>query len=129
MSEPEKPKAHRKPSSSRKSADVVALKRVFPPIDQPDSLNDADALKIVRMIAADSAKIYVVPHAVKRQKQRSITRPQIERCVQKGVISEGPFVNGHGNWQVNLSRYGAGEEITCVIAIEWVTRLIVVTTF
>lgn len=38
-------------------------------------------------------------------------------------------MNLHGNWQVNVSRLAAGEEITCTVAIEEEQRLIVVTVF
>ena len=94
-----------------------------------EGLNDADALKLVRMLAADSDNIVVIKHAKKRRMQRMITRPQIERCVQKGTITEGPFINGFGNWQMNLTRNTAGEQITCVVAIDWATRILVITTF
>jgi hypothetical protein len=46
-----------------------------------------------------------------------------------GIITEGPFINRYGNWQMNLTRQTAGEEITCSAAIEWATRIIVITTF
>jgi hypothetical protein len=110
-------------------AEVVPLKREFPPSQQPDRLNDADAIRLVRMIAADSNNIIVIAHARKRKAQRSITRIQIERCVRLGIITEGPFINAKGNWQMNLTRQTAGEQITCAVAIEWVTRVIVITTF
>jgi putative transcriptional regulator len=95
----------------------------------PHSLTAASALKIVRRIAMDSNNIVVVRHAAKRAKQRMFTRTQIERCVRKGTISEGPFLNVRGNWQVNLSGHAAGEKITCVVAIEWAARLLVITVF
>ena len=110
-------------------AEVVPLKREFPPAQQPDRLNDADAIRLVRMLAADSNNIVVIEHARKRRVQRSITRIQIERCVRLGIITECPFTNRYGNWQMNLTRQTAGEQITCAVAIEWATRLIVITTF
>jgi hypothetical protein len=50
-------------------------------------------------------------------------------CLAKGVITEGPFVNQYGNWQVNVSRLAAGEQITCAVAIEWQEQLVVVTVY
>jgi hypothetical protein len=134
MNEPdEKPKRPPKRGPDQKvgySAEVVPLRHpTFPPAQQPDRLNDADAIKLIHMLAADSNNIVVIKHAQKRRAQRNITRPQIERCIQKGTITEGPFINAQGNWQVNLSRFTAGEQITCVVAIDWPARLIVVTTF
>jgi hypothetical protein len=127
--EPDKSNKAKAKVAKRRSAEVVPLKREFPPAQQPDRLNDADAIRLVRMIAADSNNIVVIPHARKRKAQRSITRIQIERCVRLGIITEGPFINPKGNWQMNLTRQTAGEEITCAVAIEWATRVIVITTF
>jgi hypothetical protein len=133
MNEPDdkaKRPSRREPDAKAPSAVVVPIRRApFPPAQQPDRLNDADALKLIRVLAADSNNIVVIKHAQKRKAQRNITRPQIERCIQKGTITEGPYVNAKGNWQVNLSRFTAGEQITCVVAIDWPARLIVVTTF
>ena len=130
MTEPDKPKA--RPNAVEKkphSAKVVQLRRPFPPAEQPDQLSAADALKIIRMLAADTGKIVLIPYGKKRANERRVTRRQIELCVQKGTISEGPFINGHGNWQVNLWRHAAGEQITCVVAIDWITHVLVINTF
>ena len=131
MDEPDRPKEKAKVVTAKRShsAEIVPLKRPFPPARQPDHLNDADAVRLVRMIATDSNNIVVIGHATKRRRQRSITRLQIERCVQMGTKTEGPFINRFGNWQMNLTRHAAGEEITCTVAIEWATQVIVITTF
>ena len=99
------------------------------PREQPDRLSAALALKIVRLIAADTDNIVVIPYGRRRAQQRNITRRQIELCVQRGTIVEGPFVNQHGNWQMNFYRHAAGEEVTCVVAIDWATRVLVINTF
>jgi hypothetical protein len=49
--------------------------------------------------------------------------------VRRGIITEGPFLNAHGNWQVTLERRAAGETMSCVIAIEWRAALLVVTVY
>lgn len=95
----------------------------------PFRLTEKRALQVIRDLAADTGNIVVVRHAKARGRQRNISRRQIELCVQKGTITEGPFINMHGHWQVNLFRHAAGEELTCTVAIEWATRLIVVTVF
>jgi len=99
------------------------------PREQPDRLSAALALKVVRLIAADTDNIVLIPHGRRRAQQRNITRRQIELCVQKGTIVEGPFFNQHGNWQMNLYRHAAGEEVTCVVAIDWATRVLVINAF
>jgi hypothetical protein len=122
-----KPKAV--PPKVQRSADVVSLQAAAIPLQQPDQLSAPEALKVVRMLAADTANIVVIPYGARRAKQRRITRRQIELCVQRGTISEGPFINQHRNWQMNFCRRAAGEEITCVVAIEWVSKLIIINTF
>lgn len=96
---------------------------------QPDKLSSHDAKRVVQKMAKDSSKVFVVPHAKKRQEKHGISRRQIMNCLQKGTVTEGPFVNIHGNWQVNMTRVAAGEEITCTVAIEWERQLVVVTVF
>ena len=97
--------------------------------EQPANLSSKAALSLIRELARDTNNIVLVTHALERQRSRHITRRQIDMCVQKGSIIEGPFVNAKGNWQVSLFRHAAGEEITCVVAIDWPTQLIVVTVF
>jgi hypothetical protein len=95
----------------------------------PLRLTTNQALRMIRELSADSQNIVVIGHAKKRRHQRRVSRRQIELCVQRGTITEGPFLNQKGHWQVNLYRHAAGEELTCTVAIEWATRLIVVTVF
>ncbi|HET6941176.1 MAG TPA: DUF4258 domain-containing protein [Sphingomicrobium sp.] len=97
--------------------------------DSPNNLNRADALRKIREIAVQTDKIIVVAHAMKRAQQRGVTRRQIELCVQKGTIQEGPFLNEHNNWQVTLFRHAAGEELICVVAIDWPSKALVITTY
>lgn len=88
-----------------------------------------DAKELIRRLAQDSKNVVVIGHGKKRQRERDITRRQIMTCLQKGAISEGPSRNIKGNWQVNITRLAAGEEITCVVAIEGQRLLIVLTAF
>jgi hypothetical protein len=98
-------------------------------LKQPVNLSRADALKTIRTLAADSNNIVVIPYGRKKAAIRKITRRQIELCVQKGMPTEGPFLNSHGHWQMNLYRHAAGEELTCVVAIDWATRILVINAF
>lgn len=95
----------------------------------PLALSSANALKMIRKLALDSANVVIVPHGKKRGRQRHITRSQIEACVRKGSIVEGPFLNAHHNWQVTMYRHAAGEEMHCVVAIDWPSQLIVITVY
>ena len=87
------------------------------------------AREMIAQLSADTENIVVIAHAAKRAEQRKKTGRQIELCVQRGVIIEGPFTNSHGHLQVTLQRHAAGEEMKCVVAIDWPSRLLVITTF
>jgi hypothetical protein len=95
----------------------------------PLRMTRAAALGMIRQLAEDSARIVIVSHGRKRQRERKITRPQIEFCLRKGFIDEGPFLNEHGNWQSTMCCQHAGDELTVVVAIDWPNQLIVITTY
>lgn len=95
----------------------------------PLRLTATAALRMVRELAADTDRIVVLSHATARARKRRISRRQIELCCQRGTISEGPFLNQHGQWQANMFRHASGEEITCPVAIDWPNRLLVITVF
>jgi hypothetical protein len=113
----------------RPEAKIVKFDQRAFPVDQPDELTAADALRIVRILSADTSNIVVIRYGRRRARQRAITHHQIELCVQRGTITEGPFLNQRRNWQMNLYRHAAGEEITCVVVIDWVKRVLVLNTF
>lgn len=85
--------------------------------------------RMIRELAADSDRIVIVPHARRRQRQRHVTRRQVELCLQRGTIQEGPFINAQGDWQANVYRHASGEELMCTVAIQWGEKLIVITVF
>lgn len=107
-------------------AKVVPFKSGRTPVKQ---LGLHDAKTLVQRLAQNSNNVFVVSHGKARQGERGISRRQIMKCLQKGVITEGPFRNKFGNWQVNMTRLAAGEEITCVVAIEDGQLLVVITAF
>jgi hypothetical protein len=111
------------------SADVIPIRAREVPSEQPPDLNRADALKMIRALAAVTENIVVIPYGRKKAGRRGVTRRQIELCVQKGTPTEGPFLNQHGNWQMNLYRHAAGEELTCVVAIDWPSQVLVINAF
>lgn len=111
------------------SAELVRLNLPWMSEIQPDCLLAADAVRIVRALATNTDNIVVIPYGAKKSRMRKVNRRQIELCVQKGTITEGPFVNQHGHWQMNLYRHAAGEGLTVVVAIEWVKRVLVINAF
>ncbi|ALG69916.1 hypothetical protein VY88_10595 [Azospirillum thiophilum] len=95
----------------------------------PLRLTKPAAARIVKEIAADPDRIVPVPHAKKRMVQRKISITQARRVVQAGFIDGEPWIDEHGNWRVDMRGMSAGEQITVGIAIEWRTRLLIITVF
>jgi len=126
----EEPKARPKAEPS-KLAEVVSLPSAAMAAEQPAELSAPEALKVVRLLAADTANIVVHPYGARRAKERRppITRRQIELCVQRGTIVEGPSLSPFGKWKMNFYRHAAGEQITCVVEIEWATKLLIINAF
>lgn len=95
----------------------------------PLKMSAPQALRIIRKLAEDSLNIVFLPHAKKRLKQRRIPPTLVQTCLQKGSITEGPFLNQKGNWQVTMERMLAGEELTVAVAIERNQSLLVITVY
>jgi hypothetical protein len=54
---------------------------------------------------------------------------RITVLARAGYIDGDPCLNEHGNWRVTMRGGAAGEEITVGLAIEWRTRLLIITVF
>jgi hypothetical protein len=76
-----------------RSEKVIPLESRALPLEQPSALSKADAQRIVRQLSAETENIVILPYGRRRASQRAINRRQIELCVQKGTIVEGPFLN------------------------------------
>lgn len=98
------------------SAEIVPLKL------SPDM-----ALREVRKLAESSENVVIVAHLLKWMDEHDITRRQVELCLQKGRVASAPFLNVNHNWELQIFRRCAGEELTCTVVIEWSRRLILVT--
>lgn len=97
--------------------------------DQPSRLSAERALRIIRSLATDSSNLVLVRHARQRQRERHVSLRQIQLCCLRGSLVEGPFMNAHGHWQVSLFRHAAGEHMTCAVAIDWPSQLIIITVY
>lgn len=49
----------------------------------PLPLNDVNMLRVIRKIAKDTSKVFILPHAKKRMKQRKITQTQVYEWLRK----------------------------------------------
>ncbi len=55
-------------------------------------MKPADALKIIRDRAQDSQHIVILRHTRKRMIERGVEDLDIQRCLRRGAITEGPYV-------------------------------------
>lgn len=76
------------------------------------------ALRIIKEIAQDSAKVSFTDHAMKRMRARHITTSQVLRCLKHGSIAEGPARGTTGNWEFRMEVFSAGEPIAVAGALD-----------
>jgi hypothetical protein len=73
------------------------------------------ALAIINDLAVNSENVFLIDHTKKSMKKRHITRAQIDQCLQKGKITEGPYRDiGSGNWRVKMEHYSSGQCVRVV---------------
>jgi hypothetical protein len=94
---------------------------------QPDKLSRPEALRVVRDIAADPANILYPEHAIARMALRRVTETEVQRVLTRGSMSGEPYGATKGDWRCEMTGRSAGRMLTVALAIEWRTRLIVVT--
>lgn len=95
-------------------------------------LSPTNAKRMLIETARDSGRIFFVDHAEKRMKQRNITRTQVIRCLTHGVITEGPYRNIKGSWQLRIETLSAGDPLTVIAVLDRDNKgncVIVITTY
>jgi hypothetical protein len=98
----------------------------------PLKLNDTNLQRLIREAAAETARVYMTPHAKQKMRERQIAPRQVYECLRKGYVSEPARINIKGNWQCTLTWRHAGDDVSVAAALErddggdWV---IVVTAF
>lgn len=97
--------------------------------NQPDKLGVGEAETLIRRLSEQSENVRTTKHVRERLVEREIRFRQVLTCLRKGAVTEGPFLNGFGNWQVTITRLAAGQDLSLAVAIEWPNRLIVITAF
>ena len=96
---------------------------------QPAKLSKPAVTRVIKELGANDDHIVILPHCFKRMKQRKINDTQIRRVVQAGFIDGDPYLDQFANWRVTMRGLSAGTQITIVVAIDWKTRLLVVTVY
>jgi hypothetical protein len=93
----------------------------------PMRMNDANALRLLREIAADSGQVIFTDHAAKRMVQRKVTRPMVLDCLRAGAVDESVALDPHGNWKLPVWKRAAGKDLRIAVAIDLPNRAIVIT--
>lgn len=97
--------------------------------ETPLRLSKAAAATLIKEIAQNADQIVPVGHARQRMIERHISITQAVKVIRAGYIDGDPWLDEHGNWRVTMRGRAAGEEITVGLAIEWRTRLLIITVF
>lgn len=97
--------------------------------ETPLRLSKAAAATLIKEIAQNADQIVPVGHARQRMIERHISITQAVKVIRAGYIDGDPWLDEHGNWCVTMRGRAAGEEITVGLAIEWRTRLLIITVF
>lgn len=84
---------------------------------RPLPLNDANFLKRLRNVAADSARVKLTVHARERMRTRHITLPQVLDCLRRGRIDEPAALTVLGDWKATLCHQYAGDVVRVAVAL------------
>ena len=95
----------------------------------PLRMNDASALKLLREIASDSARVIFTHYALQRMRQRKVSTAQVLACLQRGIVAEPVALDLHGNWKLTVTHRAAGTELQVAVAVDVPRRAIVITVF
>jgi hypothetical protein len=91
------------------------------------------ALAIIRKLAVDSANVFLLDHCKSSMKKRHITRVQIDQCLIKGRITEGPYRDiGSGNWRAKMEHFSDGQCIKVIAELftdDLGEKILIITTF
>lgn len=95
----------------------------------PFPLSRTRAAAILREAAQAEDRVAFTGHAVRRMRQRRITRLQVLNCLMRGRIVEGPAPDIHGNWTCRVEGFAAGHTIGVAVAIIPPDEVVIITLF
>lgn len=75
-------------------------------------------LNLVRQIAQDSSRVFILHTAEEAMARDGVTTRQVLRCIAQGSISQGPYCDERGLTCLELERITAGRLVRVVISIE-----------
>ncbi|NGP53233.1 DUF4258 domain-containing protein [Thioalkalivibrio sp. XN8] len=94
-------------------------------------MNPGTARKHIRERASRPAGVLFVDHARKQMRRRDVDALQVQRCLLRGEITEGPYVpiaSRTGTWRCNIEANVSGDQLRVVVEIpEDATSILVIT--
>lgn len=79
----------------------------------------AQLQKHIRIISADSARVFISAHAKAKMRARRISINEVYECLRNGVIRRTPEPNpSKGSLECRMERYVAGCECAVVVALD-----------
>lgn len=94
-------------------------------------MNPGTARKLIRERASSSAGVLFVDHAWEQMRHRGVAVLQVQRCLMRGEITEGPYLpiaSRTGNWRCNVEANVSGDSLRVVVEIpEDATAVLVIT--
>jgi hypothetical protein len=89
------------------------------------------ARTLIRERASSSAGLLFVDHAWEQMCRRGVDVLQVQRCLMRGEITEGPYTpiaSRTGNWRCNVEANVSGDRLRVVVEIpEDATAVLVIT--
>lgn len=81
-------------------------------------MKPAEALKTIRLRAAQSQNVVLITHARTQMRKRSVDVLQVIHCLQRGNITEGPYRDiKSGQWRCNVEANTGGDWVRVVVEI------------
>jgi hypothetical protein len=94
----------------------------------PLPLTRHSAIKLLREAARQSGRIVFLDHAVKRMRERRITRSQVARVLATGSLTEGPVQDPRGRWSARVEGRAEGRPLGVAVGFE-APGVVVITAF
>ena len=85
---------------------------------QPLPLTKAATLVLLRSAARDSGRVVFTDHAIRRMRERRITRTQVLRCLAAGRIVEGPARDIRAGWACRVEGVAEGRGLAVAVALD-----------
>jgi hypothetical protein len=82
------------------------------------AMNDVSLKRKIAQIAADSSRVVILPHAMKRMRKRRILLTQILYCLRNGNVIEPAHQDIKGCWKCTLEALVSGDLVRVAAALD-----------